>query len=152
MNIVAIDFSMATASYDIFFSGCAATLRCKDCHNPEAWDFNCGKEWREWVSKITKDINEYGSMVSKFFLLGGEPLDQDHREFEIFVNFLKNFGKEIWLFTRFSLEEVPGDLIDKFDYIKTGRYIPELSTTENIQYGVSLATSNQKIWKHGVDF
>ena len=38
------------------------------------------------------------------------------------------------------------------DYIKCGKYIPELTTDDNIQYGVHLATSNQRIYKCGVDY
>ena len=152
MNIITVDFSMATKSYDIFFSGCAAEERCKDCHNPEAWDFNCGKDWRYWVFKITEDSRQFGGMFDKFFILGGEPLDQDRDQFVLFLNFLQNLGKEIWLFTRFEMDEIPAELKGRFDYIKTGRYLPELSTTTNIQYGVRLATSNQEIWKRGVDF
>jgi glutaminase len=38
------------------------------------------------------------------------------------------------------------------DYIKTGRYIPELKVNENVHYGINLATSNQKIYKKGIDY
>ena len=33
------------------------------------------------------------------------------------------------------------------DYIKIGAYIPELTTDDNIQFGIKLATSNQKIYR-----
>ena len=38
------------------------------------------------------------------------------------------------------------------DYIKTGSYIEELKCDDNIQYGIKLATSNQKINKKGIDY
>lgn len=39
-----------------------------------------------------------------------------------------------------------------FDYIKCGKYIDELKTTNHIEYGVVLASSNQHIYKKGVDY
>ena len=39
-------------------------------------------------------------------------------------------------------------IIKKYcNYIKCGQYIEELSTNENIQYGVKLASSNQNIYQ-----
>lgn len=152
MNIVTIDFSMATKSMDIFFSGCDAQPFCQDCHNPEAWDFNCGTDWTLWTDKIIYNVEHFGAMFDKFFLLGGEPLAQDKEQFNKFLDIIENCGKEIWLFTHYELNEISDKLKERFDYIKTGRYLPELSTKDNICYGVSLATANQKIWKREVDY
>ena len=147
MNIVAKDYSMATKSYDIFFSGCKAIPFCEDCHNPEAWDFKCGTDWNLHKSEIAENVKLFNTLIDKIFLLGGEPLDQDRGEFLECVDFLHSLNKELWLFTRFDITEIPNDLQQKFAYIKCGRYLPELSTNNNIQYGVSLATSNQYIVK-----
>lgn len=147
MKIVAIDFSMSTKSYDIFFSGCNANPKCEGCHNPESWDFSFGAEWRTKKEKIAKDIKDFSSVIDKIFILGGEPLDQDTFEFTTFLLWLKEQGKEIWLFTRYSIDEVPDYVKEEVDYIKTGRYLPELSTQNNLCYGVRLATSNQTIYK-----
>lgn len=152
MNIVAIDYSMATKSMDIFFSGCDAEPRCQDCHNPEAWDFNVGKDWKQWLFQINDNVIKFGTMFDKFFLLGGEPLAQDQAQFSNFIACIKEYKKEIWLFTHYELKEIDKSVKKQFDYIKTGRYLPELSTNDNICYGVRLATSNQKIWKRGVDY
>lgn len=147
MNIVAIDYSMATKSMDIFFSGCDAEPRCDGCHNPEAWDFNVGKDWKQWIFQINNNVKKFGPMFDKFFLLGGEPLAQDPKQFILFLDAIKEYKKEIWLFTHYELDEIESAVRRRFDYIKTGRYLPELSTDKNICYGVRLATSNQKIWK-----
>jgi len=147
MRIVAKDYSMATKSYDIFFSGCNMTVHCEDCHNPEAWDFNCGTDWKGHIQEIKENINLFGPIIDKIFLLGGEPLDQDRTDFLECVDFLRSLGKEIWLFTRFDIKEIPEELQQKFDYIKCGMYIPKLTVSDNIQYGVQLATSNQYIVK-----
>ena len=39
-----------------------------------------------------------------------------------------------------------------FDYIKCGRYKEELKTDDNIQYGIKLASSNQHIYRRGIDY
>ena len=65
---------------------------------------------------------------------------------------LKSLGKELWVWTRYSLEDCPNFEKELCDYIKTGSYIEELSSDDNIQYGIKLATSNQKINKKGVDY
>jgi organic radical activating enzyme len=80
-------------------------------------------------------------------LFGGEPLDQNHDEFLDFLNKLKTLNKAIWLFTRYSIDEVPKNVKILCDYIKTGKYLPELKTNDNIMYGITLATSNQTIHK-----
>ena len=152
MNIITIDYSMATKSMDIFFTGCDANPLCKGCHNPEAWDFNVGTNWKMWTDRISYNVEHFGGMFSKFFLLGGEPLAQDLTEFTEFLDILDSFGKEIWLFTHYELGEISEDLKQRFDYIKTGRYLPELSSDNHIEYGVRLATDNQHIYKRGVDY
>jgi pyruvate-formate lyase-activating enzyme len=39
-----------------------------------------------------------------------------------------------------------------FDYIKCGRYQEEMKTINHIEYGVTLASSNQHIYKNRVDY
>jgi len=91
-------------------------------------------------------------MISKIELFGGEINDQDHKELEIFLKNLKSLGKEIWIFTRYDLKDCPKFELELCDYIKCGAYIPELSCDNNIQHGITLATSNQHIYKKGIDY
>ena len=44
------------------------------------------------------------------------------------------------------------ELLPFLDWVKIGRYIESLTTDNNIQYGIKLATSNQNIYKKGVDY
>lgn len=147
MNIISKDYSLATKSYDIFFSGCNMTVHCEDCHNPEAWNFNCGTDWVLHKKEIKENISLFNPIIDKIFLLGGEPLDQDRGDFLKCVRFLRTLGKDIWLFTRYDIKEIPKEIQQLFDYIKCGMYIPKLITSNNIQYNVRLATSNQYIIK-----
>jgi hypothetical protein len=39
-----------------------------------------------------------------------------------------------------------------FDYIKCGNYREDLKTVNHIEYGITLASSNQHIYKLGVDY
>lgn len=149
MRIHSIDYSFSNRSLDIFISGCKATPKCRNCHNPELWDFNAGEEYcKNQLDSISKYIADYGSMIDNIFIVGGEPLDQP---IEALRHLLRQLSimhdKPIWLFTRYSLSEVPSNIKHYCTYVKTGKYIPELTSKNNIQYGVKLATSNQQIHK-----
>ena len=157
MNIITIDYSMATQSMDIFFSGCRMGSHCPGCHNSEAWDFNAGSEWTKWINKIKDDIRTFSGMTKRIFILGGEPLDQDHDELEkflttIFTDSVVEQNMELWLFTRYEIDQVPDRFKHIFHYIKTGPYREELTVPDNISHGVRLATSNQRVLKKGVDY
>ena len=95
----------------------------------------------------------FDGLINNISIFGGEPLDNNWGELEEMLRLLKNnINKEIWIYTRYSIEEVPKFVKLYCDYIKCGRYIKELKTENNIQYGVKLATKNQKIYKKGVDY
>ena len=96
-------------------------------------------------------------MIKRIFILGGEPLDQDHSELikfldSIYTDVVLANDIELWLFTRYEINQVPDEFKNIFHYIKTGPYREELTVTDNISYGVRLATSNQKVLKKGVDY
>lgn len=152
MKIVAMDCSLATSSYDIFFSGCNANPKCTGCHNPEAWSFDIGTPWIEKILKIYQDVREFNGVIKRIFIMGGEPLDQDRDTFILFLKGIKELNKDIWVFTHYELDEVPNEIKELADYIKTGPYKPELTVEDNVWYNVKLATSNQKVWKKGIDY
>ena len=91
-------------------------------------------------------------MINKIELFGGEINDQNHEELEVFLKDLKSLNKEIWLFTRYDLKDCPKFELELCDYIKCGSYIPELICDNNLQYNLRLATSNQHIYKKGIDY
>jgi len=156
MNILATQYTLATKSFEIYVAGCNGSPHCKGCHNAESWDFNNGEPYNEeLLNKMLLKIEEFDSLIDNIWILGGEPLDNNIREVcKMVVDFAFR-NKKIWLFTRYSLEEVKNKLkenITLFDYIKCGEYNCNLITNDNIQYGIKLATSNQKIYKEGVDY
>lgn len=154
MNILGTQFTLATKSFEIYVSGCAGNPHCEGCHNPASWDFNLGDLYNKsfFYDNIKTKVEEFDVLIKNIMIFGGEPLDNDHDELLKLLNDLKSLNKPIWLFTRYDINDVPDKIKTYCDYIKCGRYLPELTVDNNIQYGIKLATSNQKIYKNGVDF
>ena len=155
MNILSTQYTLNQKAYEIYLAGCNANPHCINCHNPESWDFNNGTPWKNKIDGILLKINNENNlhMINKIWILGGEPLDQNFWELSILLQMLRLFTtKEIWLFTRYNLDEIDEYTLSQCDYIKCGRYLPKLTCDNNIQYGVKIATSNQKIYKKGLDY
>lgn len=155
MNILATQYTLSRKSLEIYVAGCKGNngVHCTSCHNPESWEFNQGNTYdNKYFNKIKQKISDFDSMIDKIELFGGELNDQNYNELEVFLRDLKSLGKEIWLFTRYDLQDCPKFELELCDYIKCGAYIPELSCDNNIQYDIVLSTSNQKIYKKGVDY
>lgn len=153
MNINCIEYSIATRSLDIFFAGC--NNRCEDCFNPHLMSFSNGTEASLWLSKIEHYLKEYKSLINRILLVGGSPNHQPSEDLEVFLKSLGSMlPSDIDLYA-FCGEELSGvnEVLKKYcDYIKCGAYIPSLTCDNNIQYGIKLATSNQKIYKKGTDY
>ncbi|MDE6285199.1 MAG: 4Fe-4S cluster-binding domain-containing protein [Bacilli bacterium] len=154
MNIIATQFTMKYGSFEIAVSGCKGKngIHCKGCHSPETWDFNLGEEWKTYEGRISQKIKRFSNLIKWIWVYGGEPNDNNPKELEELLTFLKSFDLPIVLFTSYDFNAVPAFEKELCDYIKCGEYIEELRTEDNIQYGIQLATSNQKIYKKGVDY
>lgn len=153
MNINYIEYSIATQSLDIFFAGC--NNRCKDCCNPELMSFDNGTPYVTWLPKIENYLENYKLLIKRIFLVGGSPTHQNESDMESFlIGLRKRCGKniEIFMFCGETLDEVSPIFKKYCDFIKCGAYIPSLTVDNNIQYGIKLATSNQKIFKKGLDY
>lgn len=145
MNIISNQFNINHNSLDIFLAGCKGKngVHCDGCHNPQSWNFNQGEYYKEQIENINDKISKYDIMIDKVCIFGGEPLDQNIDELVDFINHIK---KEIWLFTRFDIEEVDERVLEVVDYIKCGEY-DNTKLTPYISFGFELASSNQKIFK-----
>lgn len=154
MRILATQYSLPTKSLEIYVSGCAGKPHCKNCHNPESWDFNAGEEYsiKYFSTRIAPKILEFPDLVKNVYVLGGEPLDQDHLHLTRLLLDLKSLKVSVWLFTRYDFDQLPKGLLRLVDYVKCGRYEEELKVENNVQYGIRLATSNQIIYKKGVNY
>lgn len=155
MNILATQYTLQYKSLDVYIAGCKGNngKHCVGCHNPESWEFNQGNKYnKEYYNKIQTKINNFNNMIENIMIFGGEPLDQDHDELLHLLFDLKTLSKQVWLFTRYNIENIPSEIKKLCDYIKCGAYEPKLKTDNNIMYKVKLATSNQKIYKKGLDY
>lgn len=152
MNIVSTQYTLSTKSVEIYLAGCSGQPKCKGCHNPELWNFNLGDDWKDKIKDVIDKCKNFNDMVDNIMIFGGEVLDQNNEELEQMLSVLNNLQLPIWVFTRYDLCQVPNFIMNYCSYIKCGRYEEDLKTNDNIQYGIKLATSNQNIYKRGVDY
>ena len=127
---------------EIYLSGCLAS-HCKNCHNPESWEFNEGFRVDEI---LINNIKKYEQYFNDIWILGGEPLDQVKDDLIWLLDRLKETNKNIWLWTRYEFNEIHLDILEYCDYVKCGKYI-DTNSSYMTEYGFELASSNQRIFK-----
>lgn len=120
----------------LFVSGC--TNRCKNCFQPQTWDFNYGEEFTPEVEdKILSMLGK--SYIAGLTVLGGEPFEPENQR--ALLPFLKRVKetypqKNIWAYTGFTFEElltegshpnceVTRDVLSLIDTLVDGRFIEE---------------------------
>jgi len=154
VRILASQYTLNNKAFEIYVAGCSGKPHCAGCHNPESWRFDIGDVYDKdyYLGKIKEKVEEFDIMIDNIMIFGGEPLDNDYNELEFMLLDFKKLKKKIWLFTRYNFNEVPMFVKSNCDYIKCGRYDENLRCDDNIQYGITLATSNQNIYKKGKDY
>lgn len=90
----------------LFVSGC--NFHCKDCFNPEAWDFNYGEEYTiETHNELLKLLaNDH---IDGLSLLGGDPLWQSEEDIYslcALCDEVHHMGKTVWLWSGFTFEQI----------------------------------------------
>lgn len=121
----------------LFVSGCRH--HCKDCFNPETWDFAYGQPFDEAVMEhiLALMAPDY---IRGITYLGGEPFEPENQR--ALLPFLRRVkaaypGKTIWAFSGFTLEEMQQDgshprcevtdeLLSLLDVLVDGRFVEEL--------------------------
>lgn len=120
----------------LFVSGC--THHCKECFNPETWDFNYGKPFTEETVQM---ILEYmkPDYVKGLTLLGGEPFERVNQQglLPLVRAVRKEYPqKNIWCFTGYDYEkdimermvpawEETGELLSYIDVLVDGEFLIE---------------------------
>lgn len=112
----------------IFMQGCA--FHCKNCFNPNTWDFNGGQEFNQGTIDEVLDLCKEGH-IKGLSILGGEPMHPNN--IEATTKLAKAFkekypDKSIWAWSGFKFDE---DLKDKevmkyIDVLVDGQYKDEL--------------------------
>lgn len=111
----------------VFISGC--THHCKNCFNPETWDFNYGEPLTSDV--IIKIINSADpSYIDGITLLGGDPLcgeDNQVASHSLCHMFKSKYpNKTIWLYTGYLYEQVKDlPVMEHVDVLVDGPFIEE---------------------------
>ena len=102
----------------LFVQGCP--FHCKNCFNPETWDFNGGKEWTE------KTKNKFMELIDKPYIkrvsfLGGECLAEQNLDGvldlikEIRISFPE---KTIWLYTGYKFEQIKNAFMESKKWLQ----------------------------------
>ena len=122
----------------LFVSGC--THHCKNCFNPETWDFKYGEDFTPQVEdELIKSCDP--SYITGLTLLGGEPMEPSNQR--TLLPFLKRFkkahpDKTVWCYTGFTYEELAGkvenrcrceitdELFSIIDVLVDGEYVDDL--------------------------
>ncbi len=136
----------------LFVSGCRH--HCKNCFNPETWNFAYGNVFDTNVSHeiLEKLSPEY---ISGLTILGGEPFEPENQPqlLELVKQVRQQYpNKNIWCYTGFLMDkELLGDsrantpytkqLLENIDVLVDGRFVEE-------QKDISLkfrGSSNQRI-------
>ena len=89
----------------LFVQGCR--FACKNCFNPDTWDFNGGKEW---TPEIEDKLIELASRpyIKRLSILGGEPLADENLDgvLHLVDRFRLLFSnKSIWIYSGYTWEE-----------------------------------------------
>lgn len=117
----------------IYVSGCH--FHCKECHNPEAWDFNYGKKFTDETIEYMMELLRK-PYVNGLSLLGGEPLELANQEG--LLPLLRRVKEElpeknIWCWTGYNFDtdilpkmyvqsEITKELLSYIDIIVDGQF------------------------------
>ncbi len=112
----------------IFMQGCA--FHCKNCFNPETWDFDGGKEFSDETVDLVLDLCKEDH-ISGLSILGGEPMHP--KNIDATTKMAKAFKerypkKNLWVWSGYLFDK---DLKDKevlkyIDVLVDGQYVDEL--------------------------
>ena len=136
----------------LYVSGCRN--RCKNCFNPETWDFNYGKPFTKQVEdEIIEAMKP--DYIEGFTLLGGDPFEPENQvALAPFMERLRKAypKKSFWCYTGYDLEAElltgkQGDIesvmriLNTLDVLVDGRFVENLKDL-NLRFRGS---SNQRI-------
>ena len=96
----------------LFVSGC--THHCKECFNPETWDFDYGKPFDESTEEMIFDALDK-SYIEGLTILGGEPFEPSNSK--VLSRFVKKArgrfpGKSIWCYSGYTFEQILKDCMN----------------------------------------
>ncbi|MBQ8921874.1 MAG: anaerobic ribonucleoside-triphosphate reductase activating protein [Oscillospiraceae bacterium] len=120
----------------LFVSGC--THHCKNCFNPETWNFDYGMPYTAETEQEIIDALKPG-YIRGLTLLGGEPFEPENQR--VLVNLLRRVRselpeKDIWSYSGYTFEELTGEsrarcevtdeMLSMLDVLVDGEYVDAL--------------------------
>ena len=111
----------------IFMQGCE--FHCKNCFNPETWNFKDGKEFNAQTIDKVLELCEKDYVVG-LSILGGEPMHQANIEGtkKLAKAFKEKYpNKSVWAWSGFRFEALKDkDVLKYIDVLIDGQYKDEL--------------------------
>ncbi len=158
MRIAGLTKNYTTNGEDICVSlwvqGCPH--HCKECHNPESWDFNGGEYINNWrlIEQISEAITANG-IQRNFSILGGEPFAPQNIDdtYQILWHIKERFPSiKTFVWTGYTLQQLQDlyedTLLDNVDVLIDGPFIKaERDITLKFR-----GSKNQRILYRGVDY
>jgi len=136
-NIKKTDIADGTGvRVSVFVSGC--THHCKNCFNPETWNFDYGTPYTEQTEQEIIDALKR-PYIRGLTLLGGEPFEPDNQR--VLVALLRRIRselpeKDIWCYSGYTFEELTGEsrarcevtdeMLSMLNVLVDGEYVDEL--------------------------
>ncbi len=121
----------------LFVSGC--THHCRNCFNPETWDFAYGEPFTAAVEDTILEALA-PDYIRGFSLLGGEPMEPDNQR--ALLPFLRRVkarypDKKIWCYSGYLLDtellqksrarcETTDEMLSLIDVLVDGEFVEEL--------------------------
>ena len=113
----------------LFMQGCH--FHCKNCFNPETWDFAGGKEWTNQVQEHFLELVS-NPHIHRVSILGGEPLCDENADtvIQLCKEIKLRFGddKKIWVYTGYTFESIRNNkskssILTTIDILVDGQFV-----------------------------
>ena len=136
----------------LFVSGC--TNRCKNCFQPQTWDFQYGQPFTEETVQLLLDKLS-PTYISGLTLLGGEPFEPENQE--VLTELLRKVKKlypekTVWCYSGYLFDKellnpsrarcgYTDEMLSRIDVLVDGRFVETLKDIRLVFRG----SSNQRI-------
>ena len=111
----------------IFVQGCE--FHCKECFNPETWDFKCGEEFTNETIEKVLSLCDF-DYITGLTILGGEPMHPVNIEgtTKLAKAFKDKYpNKTLWVWTGFLYEGLKDkEVFNYIDVLVDGQFKTEL--------------------------
>ena len=113
----------------IYCQGCKH--HCKNCHNPQTWDFNGGKEYS--IEELFEIISN--DELCDVTFTGGDPMFQVEAFTELAKLIKIKTSKTIWCYSGYTYEQIKESskmslILPYIDVLVDGRYVDEKRNTD----------------------